>query len=62
MTDFWYSEDESRNMLLKQSGQGNVVTQLLPNELKFNATPTLKRRPVRNAWLFIGSFNHFNLR
>ena len=26
MTDFWYSEDESRNMLLKQSGQGNVVT------------------------------------
>ena len=30
------------NMLLKQPGQGNVVTQFLPNELKFNATPTQK--------------------
>ena len=29
-------------MLLKQPGQGNVVTQFLPNELKFNATPTQK--------------------
>ena len=25
-------------MPLKQPGQGNVVTQFLPNELKFNAT------------------------
>ena len=38
----------------KQPGHGNVVTQFLPNELKLNATPTQKRRPVRNAWLFIG--------
>ena len=29
-------------MLLKQPGQGNVVTQFLPNELKFNAMPTQK--------------------
>ena len=28
--DFWYFEDESRT-LLKQPGQGNVVTQFLPN-------------------------------
>ena len=41
-------------MLLKQPSQGNVVTQFLPNELKFNATPTQKRRPVRNAWLLSG--------
>ena len=27
-------------MLLKQLGQGNVVTPFLPNELKFNATLT----------------------
>ena len=38
-------------MLLKHVGQGNAVTQFLPNELNFNATPTQKRRPVRNAWL-----------
>ena len=31
-----------KNMLLKQPGQGNVVTQFLPNELKFNAMPTQK--------------------
>ena len=29
-------------MLWKQLGRGNVVTQFLPNELKFNATPTQK--------------------
>jgi len=28
---------------------GNVVTQFLPNELKFNTTPTQKEQPVRNA-------------
>ena len=31
-----------KNMLLKQPGQGNVVTQFLPNELKFTAMPTQK--------------------
>ena len=31
-------------MLLKQPGQGNVVTQFLPNKFKFNATPTQKRQ------------------
>ena len=41
-------------MPLKQPGQGNVVTQFLPNELKFNVTPTQKGRPVRNAWLSSG--------
>ena len=45
----------------ERPGQGNVATQFLPNELKFNATPTQKRRPVRNARLFIGRFNRFNL-
>ena len=40
---------------------GKVVTQFLPNELKFNTTPTQKGQPVRNAWLFIGRFNRFNL-
>ena len=34
-------------MLLKQLGQGNVVTPFLLNELKFNATPTQERVPVR---------------
>ena len=48
-------------MLLKQLGQGNVVTPFLLNELKFNATPTQERVPVRNAWLFIGRFDRFNL-
>ena len=40
---------------------GNVLTQFLPNKLKFNATPTQKGQPVRDAWLFIGRFNRFNL-
>ena len=31
-----------KNMLLKQPGQGNVVTQFLPNKLTFNAMPTQK--------------------
>ena len=48
-------------MLLKQPGQGNVETQFLANELKFNGTPMQKRSPVRNASLFIGRFNRFNL-
>ena len=54
--DFWSFADESRKptCFLKQPGRGNVVTQFLPNELKFNATPTQKRRPVRNAWLLSG--------
>ena len=43
------------------AGRGNVVAQFPPDELKFNATPTQKRRPVRNAWLFIGTFNRFSL-
>ena len=30
-------------MLLKQLGQGNVVTPFLLNELKFNATPTQEK-------------------
>ena len=38
----------------------NVVTLFLPSELKFNATPTQEKRPVRNAWLFIRMFNRFN--
>ena len=42
-------------MLSKQPGWGNVVTQFLPNESKFKAEPMQKRRPVRNAWLFIVS-------
>ena len=33
---------------------GNVVTQFLPNKLKFNATPTQKGQPVRDAWLLLG--------
>ena len=45
----------------ERPGQGNVATQFLPNELKFNATSTQKRRPVRNARLFIRRFNRFNL-
>ena len=40
---------------------GNVLTQFLPNKLKFNATPTQKGQPVRDAWLFIGRFNRFKL-
>ena len=32
---------------------GNVVTQFLPNKLKFNATPTQKGQPVRDAF-FLG--------
>ena len=41
-------------MLLKQLGQGNVVTPFPLNELKFNAMPMQERRPVRNAWLLLG--------
>ena len=38
---------------------GECCKTVLPNELKFNAKPTQLRRPVRNAWLFIGRFNSF---
>ena len=33
-------------MLLKQPGQRNVVTQFLPNELKFNDTPMQKKNDL----------------
>ena len=40
--------------LLKQPGQGYVVAKFLPKTLKCNATPTQKRRPVRNAGFLSG--------
>ena len=57
--DFWYFKNKSRKptCLMKQPGQGNVVTPFLPNELK-NAEKTTH---VRNAWPFIWRFSRFNL-
>ena len=39
---------------LEAAQPGKVVTQLLPNKLKFNVTPTQKGQPVRNAFLLGG--------
>ena len=43
-----------RQSAFEAAQPGNVVTQFLPNKLKFNATPTQKGQPVRNAFLLGG--------
>ena len=40
---------------------GECCNTVSPKRIEINATPTQERVPVRNAWLFIGRFDRFNL-
>ena len=51
--------NEASQHAFEAARSGECCNTVLPNELKFNATPTHSRRLVRNAWLFIGKFLPF---
>ena len=59
--DIWYSEDESRDMLLKQPCQGDVLTQFLPKRTEISRYADAKKTTCQKCLAFYREVNRFNL-